>query len=253
MLIVNADDWGRTSEETDAAMCCYAAGGITSVSAMVFMVDSERAAEIANGCRVDVGLHLNLSQRFTGAAKGRLLDSYHEQIVNFLTFSKYSRLLYHPALKKQFAYVFKAQVEEFQRIYGRPPSHIDGHRHLHLSTNILLDGIMMEGERVRRHFSFMPGEKGFANRAYRRYVDRWLARRYLITDYFFSLSSCLQEDRMRQVMELAKHTTVELSAHPIKEKEYTYLTGGEHVAILKELNTHTRGCNPSGQAICPHH
>jgi hypothetical protein len=40
-------------------------GRITSVSGMVFMRDSERAAELANNSDLDVGLHLNFSEEFT--------------------------------------------------------------------------------------------------------------------------------------------------------------------------------------------
>jgi len=44
MLIINADDFGRSWEETDVAHSCIRRGQITSVTAMVFMHDSERAA-----------------------------------------------------------------------------------------------------------------------------------------------------------------------------------------------------------------
>jgi hypothetical protein len=53
MLIVNADDLGRSKAETNAAMACYAKGRITSTSAMVFMTDSERASEVASGAGLD--------------------------------------------------------------------------------------------------------------------------------------------------------------------------------------------------------
>ena len=65
MLIINADDWGRSVAETDAALRCYKEGRITSVSAMVFMEDSERAAELAKENELDVGLHLNFTDKFT--------------------------------------------------------------------------------------------------------------------------------------------------------------------------------------------
>ena len=65
MLIINADDWGRSVAETDAALRCYKGGRITSVSAMVFMEDSERAAELAKENELDVGLHLNFTDEFT--------------------------------------------------------------------------------------------------------------------------------------------------------------------------------------------
>ncbi len=66
MLIVNADDLGRSKAATDAAMVCYAKGRITSTSAMVFMMDSERAAEAASGAGLDVGLHVNFSEDVLG-------------------------------------------------------------------------------------------------------------------------------------------------------------------------------------------
>ena len=66
MLIINADDWGRSIMETDATLRCYKVGRVTSVSAMMFMSDSERAAELARENGVDTGLHLNFSEPFTG-------------------------------------------------------------------------------------------------------------------------------------------------------------------------------------------
>jgi predicted glycoside hydrolase/deacetylase ChbG (UPF0249 family) len=47
VLIINADDWGRSPAETDAALDCFSNGRITSVTAMVFMADSKRAADLA--------------------------------------------------------------------------------------------------------------------------------------------------------------------------------------------------------------
>ena len=72
MLIINADDWGRSRAETNAALECYQHGRITSVSAMVFMNDSERAAEIAREHNLDAGLHLNFTDPFTNRIPARL-------------------------------------------------------------------------------------------------------------------------------------------------------------------------------------
>ena len=47
MLIVNADYWGRSLVEADAALRCLKRERITSVSAMVSRQDSGRAAELA--------------------------------------------------------------------------------------------------------------------------------------------------------------------------------------------------------------
>src|SRR5262245_37412586 len=129
MLIINADDWGRSVMETNAALRCYAMGRITSVSGMVFMVDSERAADLAKENELDVGLHLNFTDRFTSGRVASKLANHHNKIARFLTRNRYSQVFYNPALRREFAYSCKAQVEEFTRLFGRGPSHIDGHHH----------------------------------------------------------------------------------------------------------------------------
>src|SRR3972149_10130111 len=163
MIIVNADDWGRSRAETDAALFCCSEGRVTSVTAMVFMKDSVRAAQLIKGTGIDVGLHLNLIQQFTEESCDRTLNDYQNDIVHFLKRNKYTILIYNPSLRKQFRYIFEAQVEEFIRLYGKSPSHIDGHQHMHLCANMVLDRIIPDGTGVRRNFSFMPGEKSFVN------------------------------------------------------------------------------------------
>src|SRR5208337_4418972 len=61
VLIVNADDWGRDRETTERILQCVRCESVSSVSAMVFMEDSERAAVIAQETGIDGGLHLNLT------------------------------------------------------------------------------------------------------------------------------------------------------------------------------------------------
>lgn len=223
MIIVNADDWGRSREETDAARDCISRGRVTSASAMVFMEDSERAATIAKDARVDVGLHLNLSEHFSGLVRSKALSEYHNRIVRFLRFSKYALILYHPALRNAFRHVYNAQFDEFVRLYGKPPSHVDGHQHMHLCSNMLLAPIITDGTKVRRSFSFWPGEKSLLNRSYRRWVDRRLARRYRLTEYFFALSQTLEWETLLRVSRLAHKANVELETHPVMLKEKALL------------------------------
>lgn len=239
MLIVNADDWGRSPGETDAALACYRERRITSVSAMVFMEDSARASELAREADIDVGLHINLTQRFSGEVRPRPLVDYHGRIAGFLTAHKYASLIYNPALRKLFRYVYQAQVDEFVRLYGKAPSHLDGHQHQHVCANMLLDGVIPAGAKVRRSFHFWPGEKGLANRAYRRFVNGWLARRYQLTDFFFALAQCLGGDRMARVAELARTTTVEIMTHPVSAIERDYLMSDGYLSAIDGLERGT--------------
>ena len=235
MLIINADDWGRSRAETDAALRCYQEGRITSVSAMVFMEDSERAAELAKENELDVGLHLNFAEPFTGKNYPSKLGQYHGRTIRYLIGNKYAQLLYNPLLRKEFAWSYKAQAGEFLRLFGKPPSHIDGHHHMHLCGNMLLSNVIPVGMKMRRNFSFWPGEKSLLNRTYRAFVDRWLARRYRLPDYFFDLTQCIREEKLDRVAALAKSNNVELMTHPVVQAETEYLMSDEFRVMLQRL------------------
>jgi hypothetical protein len=240
MIIVNADDWGRTEAETDVALACYRSGGITSVTAMVFMEDSQRAARLALEAGLDVGLHLNLSEPFSGRGPAGL-EGRQDRVVRYMTSSKYAFLLYNPSLSQDFHYTFRSQVDEFVRIYGKAPSHIDGHHHKHLCTNILMGNVIPAGSRVRRNFTFWPEDKSLPNRLYRRAVDRWLSSRYRLTDYFFSLSYCLRKNYMERVTDLSRSANVEVMTHPSSPDEHAYLTNESYLSALAHLNRGSYG------------
>jgi len=239
MIIINADDWGRTRYETDMALSCYRVGSISSATAMVFMEDSDRAAELADEAGIDLGLHLNLSQPFTGEVNSATVRADHECVVKFITSSKYSRCLYNPALRRRFHGTFQAQLDEFLRLYRRRPSHIDGHHHTHLCTNILLDRIIPRNEKVRRSFSFKAGDKGMVNWTYRRLVDAALTRRYQVTDYFFSLQDGLRDKRLGEMFALSRNSIVEVMTHPADSVEYAYLMSESCAGALKTLRLGT--------------
>jgi predicted glycoside hydrolase/deacetylase ChbG (UPF0249 family) len=235
MLIINADDLGRSVDETDAVLSCYGAGQITSASAMVFMADSERAAGLALNAGLDVGLHLNLSESFTGNGYSRSVQVQHNQIVRFIKFNRYSHLLYNPLLRRSISDVYEAQIEEFRRLYGKQPSHIDGHQHMHLCANVIVGNLIPAGVKLRRNFSFWPGEKGFLNRMYRKLIDGWLARKYRMPDYFFSLFQCIQHEKWDRVESLARSSTVELMTHPIVAAEAKILHGIKFREFLQRV------------------
>jgi chitin disaccharide deacetylase len=235
MLIINADDWGRSQAETDAALACHRAGRITSVSAMVFMADSQRAAKIADSSEVDVGLHLNLSETFTGAAISESIRVQHGRVVRFLRSSKFALLAYNPFLTGAFRFACEVQLEEFRRLYGREPTHIDGHQHMHLCTNVLYSDVIPRGQRVRRSFTFAPGQKSAANRAYRALVDRRLGKCFRLTDHFFCLSQSLAGNRIEHVAAVARSSNVELMTHPMREPEFQFLTGDGFLKIFSSV------------------
>lgn len=237
MLTINADDWGGWKAATDAARQCYDLGRINAVSAMVYMEDSRRAAELASGTNLRVGLHVNFTQPLNEPNCPPNLLKHQQRIGRFLRASKYALLILNPFLNQSFRLVYQAQFEEFLRLYGRLPTHIDGHQHMHLCSNLLLQPVIPSGQRVRRSFSFTSSDKSLPNRAYRRWVDRRLARRYQLTDYFFALSQCLGGPKLQRVIELSKVGQVELMTHPEKRDEYEFLTSEQFLTTLMPVKS----------------
>ncbi len=227
LLIVNADDWGRDHETTQRTLECILCGSVSSVSAMMFMEDSERAATVARQRGIDTGLHLNLTTPFSAPNCPARLAEHQRELARWLLQNRFARVVFHPWLVRSFEYVVEAQREEFGRLYGAQPDRLDGHHHMHLCTNVLLAGLLPRGTLVRRNFSFQPGEKGSWNRLYRRIVDRMLARRHRVTDFFFSLPPLEPPSRLQRIFSLARQFTVEMETHPVNPDEYRFLTEGE--------------------------
>lgn len=235
-LIVNADDWGRDKRNTDRTLECIFAGSVSSVSAMVFMEDSERSAEIAKTNAVDTALHLNLTAPFTASGVPTDLAEKQRRLFPYLRRHRLAHLVFHPGLTGSFEYVVKSQLEEYARLYGEAPRRIDGHQHMHLCANVLIAKLLPAGTIVRRNFSFDVGEKGLANRLYRRFVDRKLASRHFLTDYFFSLVPLEPARRLKKICSLAAHTVVEVETHPVNQAEYDFLTQGGLLRFTNKQN-----------------
>jgi hypothetical protein len=200
---------------------------------MVFMEDSERAAQIAKEAGLDVGLHVNFTEPFSSPSCPARILTQQARLLRFLRRSKYALVLYHPLLAGSFRSTFEAQLAEFVRLYGCAPSHFDGHQHMHLSTNMLVQRIIPEGEKVRRSWSLGPGEKSWLNRLYRRLVDRRLASHYRVTDFFFALSQHLGPAQLTRLFTLARNFRVELMTHTWNQKEYDCLMS-EHFRQLAD-------------------
>lgn len=226
-LIMNADDWGRNRETTERISECVLRRTVSSVSAMVFMEDSERAAAVARERKIDAGLHLNLTTAFSAAGYPASLGKRQQELAKYLGGRRLAQVLFHPGLARSFEYVVSAQLDEYCRLYGAMPRRIDGHHHMHLCANVVLANLLPAGTIVRRNFSFERGEKSLYNRLYRRIVDRKLARRHRLTDFFFSLPPLEPPARLQKIFSLVRQSVVEVETHPVNPDEYRFLTEGE--------------------------
>ena len=223
MLIINADDLGLNPAATNRILECHSCGAVTSSSAMVFMADSERAAQLAAVSRLDTGLHLNFTKRFDGASVPFELMRAQDRVCRWLGLHRLAPLFYFPFLNHDFCLLIRKQVAEYERLFGKAPSHFDGHHHMHLSMNVLACRLLPPRCKVRCHFTFARGQKSLLNRAYRAAVNRVLRTRYLTPDYLFSLSFSRKNGDMDRILRLATTCAVELECHPEEEEDYQWL------------------------------
>jgi predicted glycoside hydrolase/deacetylase ChbG (UPF0249 family) len=149
-LIISADDVGHNAHATDRALECFEASRITSASAMVYMEDSDRASATLRGAGIPVGLHINLSEAFTDAATPPDVRSRQARLLPRCGpdgARRAMRWLYKPRIRADVerCICIDEQLQRFRVLYGGPPTHVDGHQHVHLCPNVSLMSPRMGG------------------------------------------------------------------------------------------------------------
>lgn len=222
LLVVNADDYGAASATTDAVLDCFAARAISSTTAMVWMQDSERAAELARERGLAVGLHLNLTMEFDGPAVPAEVAERQARLVR--TFGRslpLTRWVFRPLLHGRVRVAVADQLRRFEELYRRAPTHVDGHNHVHLNPNVLR--ALPAGIKLRTSHDF-EGRLGDSPKVLRRAL---LRRRFVTTDSFFSIRSLhprLGGEGLVSALERSRERSVEVMVHPHWQDEYELLT-----------------------------
>jgi predicted glycoside hydrolase/deacetylase ChbG (UPF0249 family) len=232
LLIVNADDFGRTAPATDSILACFSAGRLTSTTGMVYMADSERAASIAARHDLPIGLHLNLTQRYTDPVAPREIRLRQDRLVTFFRTHELMRWVYHPTLGSLLASCIQDQLDAFRRMYGREPSHIDSHHHAHVSSNVLLSSALPSGVKLRRTFTPLPGYRSWANRRYRSTINQVMARKFRGTTYFFDLSGFQYALRADHFLHHSG-VSIEVMVHPEYQYDYALLMSTSWLEALE--------------------
>jgi hopanoid biosynthesis associated protein HpnK len=137
LVVVNADDFGRSEEVVAAVIRAHDRGILTSASLMVTGEAADAAVRAARERPgLGVGLHLTL-------LRGRavlppeeiphLVD--HQGCFSGNAFSAGCRYFFGRAARSELAREIRAQFEAFAAT-GLPLSHVDGHHHLHLHPTV---------------------------------------------------------------------------------------------------------------------
>jgi hypothetical protein len=234
LLIVNADDWGRDAATTDAVAECFAAGRVTSATAMVFMADSLRAAQLARAVGLPVGLHLNLSEGFTATdvpegvrrAQSSLLPRFSERG------RRWRRWIPDPRIDRAVERCVADQLTCFQALYGGPPTHVDGHHHVQVSPTVARTPALAALP-LRRALSHPRGSPPVALARYARH--RLVLARAAGTDSFLSIASIADDllaGRAPALLADARDEVVEVMAHPGLERDRELLLSEAWARVL---------------------
>jgi chitin disaccharide deacetylase len=228
LLIVNADDWGGFREATDAIGTCFQAGAISSATAMVHMGDSARAAAVASEGERPIGLHLNLTQPFDGPeVPAAARERQQRARIHFADLQRRRwRVSPDVSVHRLVADCIRDQFEEFWRLYGREPTHLDSHHHVHVCADVFLSRALSPRARVRQTLSPTPsGRHDLADLA-RRAKHAVLALRFVTTARFWrarELHSAEGAVPIADAVTFSRNCPVEVMVHPSFHAELAIL------------------------------
>lgn len=240
LVIVNADDWGYDDATTGAIADCFAAGGLTSTTAMLFMEGSEAAAARA-GEHPDlaIGLHLNLVEEYSDPATPPAVRERQHRLVEYSRLLRLRRWIYDPFARDAINRVIADQFQAFVDLYGRMPTHLDGHHHCHLAANVLLSPAVPDGTKIRNALEdkHLPNPITDGLRQMRRWM---IGRRFLTTDRFLSVETFWTDLRGDPpVAGPPPGDSLEVMVHPSFPHEYGPLQSAAWVEALERLPTGT--------------
>lgn len=236
LLIVNADDWGGHPGATDAIARCFEAGAITSATAMVWMSDSERAADLARERSWPLGLHLNLTQPFDAEASvPPEIRARQRRLTEAFADLPRMRSTYRPGIRRELRQAILDQLARFHELYGRAPTHVDGHQHVHICPNVLLAGALERGTRIRSTQT-LPAGSGPAKRLFRRVRRRLIARRFASPRHLFAINRLAPElggGGLSRALALADRMPIEIMVHPDRPAEMELLSSPRWLDLVR--------------------
>jgi predicted glycoside hydrolase/deacetylase ChbG (UPF0249 family) len=136
-LIVNADDFGRTTGINRGIVDAHEKGIVTSATLMVNYAPAAEAADLA---RRNPGLGVGLHVALTGGPPA-LPPAQIPSLVDFQ-----GRLPSKPdglkeAKPAEVLAEARAQLRRFRELMGRDPTHMDSHHHSHRESSAVLDAL----------------------------------------------------------------------------------------------------------------
>jgi chitin disaccharide deacetylase len=211
VLIVNADDFGRSPGVNEGVIRGHEHGVVSSATLMVRWPAAEDAATYARRSGLSVGLHLDLGEWVYRDGEWR--ERY--QVV--------------PETPEAVTAELNRQLERLERLIGRPPTHLDSHQHVHRDEPART-ALLQAGQRLG-----IP--------------VRWFTPGIAYSGAFFGQDSrgepvpdTITVDALVEVIETLPAGVTELACHPAAEQDHDSAYGEERIQELETL------CDPRVRA-----
>jgi predicted glycoside hydrolase/deacetylase ChbG (UPF0249 family) len=226
LLIVNADDFGYDRSATDLTIECFRRRQISSATAMVHMADSRNAAERARESGLPTGLHINFTEEFNGSDIPAAVKERQARACRAIgAHIGERRWIFDPRVQRLVESAVRDQFEQYESLFGGPPTHVDGHNHVHVCPNVALARTITVDKRRNALWSW-PSVRTLGARA--RLLRRYLTSpRAITTRYFFDISRLPTGDSGELLRHLspARTSSLEVMAHPRFPHELEALEG----------------------------
>ncbi len=205
-LIVNADDFGQSVGVNDGVLEARARGIVTSASLMVRFA---AAADAARRARSDAGLSLGLHVD---------LGEWRYQAGDWLPIYEVVGTDDAGAVETE----VERQLEEFKRMVGRAPTHLDTHQHVHRREPVR--GVLMAAARslgipLREHTPGVQYRGGF----------------YGQTGEGEPLPEAITEEALLAMLDSLEPGTTEIGCHPGRADDLDTMYRAERLQELRVL------------------
>jgi chitin disaccharide deacetylase len=211
VLIVNADDFGRSPGVNQGVIRAHEHGVVTSATLMVRWPAAIEAAAYARGSSLSVGLHLDLGE--WEYRDGEWHTRY--QVLGTWTADSVAEELNH-------------QLEQLERLIGRPPTHLDSHQHVHRRESART-AVLRAGERLG-----IPVRGFTSGIAY--------SGAFYGQDAGTPLPGAITVEALVDVIETLPAGVTELACHPAAELDHDSDYGEERIREVETL------CDPRVRA-----
>ena len=139
-LIVNADDFGLTRGVSAGILAAYRHGIVSSTTVLVTGDPDRRQLDEARAVGLGLGLHVNLTLGSPLTRTRSLVDGGGR-------FRRDPQRAAAGADAREVRAEVEAQIERFEKLVGRPPTHLDSHHHVGLHPPVR--DVVLEAARAR--------------------------------------------------------------------------------------------------------